>query len=88
MVTSINLPIVLAFDDEAHVKDFVEAAQEIIPKLKYTNIAGEGYTCIIYTRKDKGYRALMEAADAPTTIVETPVSPGVGWQVVTVAGNE
>lgn len=84
MVTSINLPIVLVFTDEDHVQDFIEAAQEIIPKLKYTNITGEGYTCIIYTRKDKNYRALVDAASAPTTIVEKPVSasttgPNVGW---------
>ena len=84
MVTSINLPIVLAFADEDHVQDFIEAAQEIIPKLKYTHIAGDdGYTCIIYTRKDKNYRSLQEAAGAPTTIIEKPVSaaagPSVGW---------
>jgi hypothetical protein len=73
MVTNINLPIVLSFTDKDHVDDFIEAAQEIIPKVKYTNIGGEGYNCIVYTRKDKHYRLLMEAASAPTVIVETPV---------------
>lgn len=68
MVTKINLPIVLSFESEDHVKDFIDAAQEIIPKLKYTHIAGEQYNCIIYTRKDKAYRAIEAAAGAPDVI--------------------
>lgn len=75
MHTNINLPIVLSFESEDHVKDFIEAAQEIIPKIKYEHIGGEGYNCVIYTRKDKAYRTIMDAATAPTTIVETPVEP-------------
>lgn len=73
MVTNINLPVVLSFENEDHVNDFVEAAQEIIPKLKYVHIAGEGYNCIMYTRKDKAFRSIMVAAEAPVAIVETPV---------------
>ena len=74
----------MAFTDEDHVRDFIDAAKEIIPKIKYTNINGEGYTCIIYTRKDKNYRCLMNTASAPATIVEKPISasvtgPNVGW---------
>ena len=53
MVTKINLPIVLSFESEDHVKDFIDAAKEIIPKLKYTHIAGEQYYCVMYTRKDQ-----------------------------------
>jgi hypothetical protein len=73
MMTNVNLPVVLSFESEDHVLDFIEAAQEIIPKIKYTHIAGDGYNCILYTRKDKNYRTIMEAASAPVTVVETPV---------------
>jgi hypothetical protein len=74
MVTNINLPVVLSFENEDHVKDFIEAAQEIIPKLKYVHIAGDGYNCIVYTRKDKAFRSIMVAAEAPVAIVDVPVT--------------
>ncbi len=81
MMTNIDLPKVLSFESEDHVLDFIEAATEIIPKIKFQHIGGEGYNCVLYTRKDKHYRAIMEAALAPVTIIETPVgitnySPG------------
>lgn len=73
MMTNVELPKVLAFESEDHVLDFIEAAREIIPKIKFERVVGEGYNCILYTRKDKQYRAIMGATQAPVTIIETPV---------------
>ena len=77
MRTNINLPKVLSFESEDHLLDFIEAAAEIIPKIKYQHIGGEGYSCIIYTRKDKKYRSIMIAATAPTTITDTPIEQSI-----------
>lgn len=77
MMTNVDLPKVLSFESEDHVLDFIEAAAEILPKIKYQHIGGEGYNCIIYTRKDKNFRAIMIAAEAPVTIVETPVGSNI-----------
>ena len=79
MLTNVELPKVLSFESEDHVLDFLDAAREIIPKIKHQHIGGDGYNCVIYTRKDKNYRDIMVAALAPVTIVETPVTGNTNY---------
>lgn len=68
--TDINLPLVLSFESEDHVKDFMDAAVEIIPKLKYQRIYGDNFNCVLYTRRDAKYRAItIESKEAKASTI-------------------
>lgn len=69
MITNVNLPCVIHFYDEMSVENFCFTLGKIIPKVKFERV-NEG-NWILYTRKDKNYRAIMESALTENT-TETP----------------